>query len=121
MCENSGLLEADPDMVALVKGLIGDGYSVGILSNIPTTLAGQVRKKQTWLEDCAAVTLAAILAWPSRTQRPIVWPWMRSPRSRKIRTFDDRVDYVEGASYCGLNAHLFRGIDSVREVLSTLE
>ena len=35
--------------------------------------------------------------------------------------FDDRIDYVEGASYCGLNAHLFRGIDSVREVLSVLE
>lgn len=45
-------------MVALVKGLIGEGYSVGILSNIPTTLAGQVRKKQPWLEDCAAVTFS---------------------------------------------------------------
>ena len=60
-CENSGLLEADPEMVALVKGLIGEGYSVGILSNIPTTLAGQVRKMQPWLEDCAAVTFSLSL------------------------------------------------------------
>ena len=56
-CENQYLLEADPEMVALVKGLIGEGFSVGILSNIPTTLAEQVRAQHPWLAECAAVTL----------------------------------------------------------------
>ena len=44
-----------------------------------------------------------------------------SAQPKDTHFFDDRIDYVEGASYCGLNAHLFRGIDSVREVLSALE
>ena len=44
-----------------------------------------------------------------------------SAQPKDTHFFDDRIDYVEGASYCGLNAHLFRGIDSLREVLSTLE
>ena len=121
-CENSGLLEADPEMVALVKGLIGEGYSVGILSNIPTTLAGQVRKKQPWLEDCAAVTFSCDIgvAKPHpEAYRVAVDALAAQPKDTHF--FDDRIDYVEGASYCGLNAHLFRGIDSVREVLSTLE
>ena len=120
--ENSGLLEADADMVALVKGLIGEGYSVGILSNIPTTLAGQVRKKQPWLEDCAAVTFSCDIgvAKPHpEAYRVAVDALAAQPQDTHL--FDDRVDYVEGASYCGLNDHLFRGIDSVREVLRVLE
>ena len=120
--ENSGLLEADADMVALVKGLIGEGYSVGILSNIPTTLAGQVRKKQPWLEDCAAVTFSCDIgvAKPHpEAYRVAVDALAAQPKDTHF--FDDRIDYVEGANYCGLNAHLFRGIDSVREVLSVLE
>ena len=122
MCENSGLLEADPDMVALVKGLIGEGYSVGILSNIPTTLAGQVRRKQPWLEDCAAVTFSCDIgvAKPHPEAYRVAVDAL-SAQPKDTHFFDDRIDYVEGASYCGLNAHLFRGIDSVREVLSTLE
>ena len=120
--ENSGLLEADADMVALVKGLIGEGYSVGILSNIPTTLAGQVRKKQPWLEDCAAVTFSCDIGVAKpRPEAYRVAVDALSAQPKDTHFFDDRVDYVEGASYCGLDAHLFRGIDSVREVLSTLE
>ena len=122
VCENSGLLEADPDMVALVKGLIGEGYSVGILSNIPTTLAGQVRRKQPWLEDCAAVTFSCdIGVGKPHPEAYRVAVDALSAQPKDTHFFDDRIDYVEGASYCGLNAHLFRGIDSVREVLSTLE
>lgn len=120
--ENSGLLEADPEMVALVKGLIGEGYSVGIVSNIPTTLAGQVRKKQPWLEDCAAVTFSCDIgvAKPHpEAYRVAVDALAAQPKDTHF--FDDRIDYVEGANYCGLNAHLFRGVDSVREVLSVLE
>lgn len=121
-CENQYLLEADPEMVALVKGLIGEGFSVGILSNIPTTLAEQVRAQHPWLAECAAVTLSCDIgvAKPHpEAYRVAVDALAAQPKDTHF--FDDRIDYIEGATYCGLQSHLFTGIDSAREVLRGLE
>ncbi|WP_234462821.1 HAD family hydrolase [Corynebacterium macginleyi] len=44
-----------------------------------------------------------------------------SAQPKDTHFFDDRIDYAEGAGYCGLDTHLFTGIDLAREVLSCME
>ncbi|MDO5032600.1 HAD family phosphatase [Corynebacterium sp.] len=107
-------LDSDPHMVTLLRELIGQGYSVGILSNIPTTLSQRVREKHTWLEDCAAVTFSCDIgvAKPElEAYRVAVDALGANPKDTLF--FDDTPSYVAGAQAAGLDAHLFQGPDTV--------
>lgn len=109
------LLAADEDMVEMVLGFIGEGHSVGILSNVPAALGAKVREAQPWLEECAAVTLSCDIgvAKPD-PEAYLVAVDALGAHAKDTHFFDDRPDFVEGAQRVGLNAHVFTGIGSVR-------
>ena len=109
------LLEADEEMVNLVLRFIGEGHSVGILSNVPAALGAKVRASQPWLEECAAVTLSCDIgvAKPDPEAYHVAVDALGA-QAKDTYFFDDRPDFVAGAQRVGLNAHLFTGPDSVR-------
>ena len=109
------LLEADEEMVNLVLRFIGEGHSVGILSNVPAALGAKVRASQPWLEECAAVTLSCDIgvAKPDPEAYHVAVDALGA-QAKDTYFFDDRLDFVEGAQRVGLHAQLFTGIDSVR-------
>ncbi|WP_408929867.1 HAD-IA family hydrolase [Corynebacterium sp. YSMAA1_1_D6] len=109
------LLSADPAMVDVVLRLIGEGHSVGVLSNVPASLAAKVRATQPWLGECAAVTLSCDIgvAKPKEEAYRVAVEALGAS-VKETHFFDDRPDFVAGAERAGLNAHLFTGIDSVR-------
>ena len=109
------LLAADEEMVARVLGFIGEGHSVGILSNLPAALGAKVRAAQPWLGECAAVTLSCDIgvAKPDPEAYRVAVDALGA-QAKDTHFFDDRPDFVAGAQRVGLNAHLFTGPDSVR-------
>ena len=81
-----------------------------------------MRAQHPWLTECAAVTLSCDIgvAKPHpEAYRVAVDALAAQPKDTHF--FDDSIDYIEGATYCGLHTHLFTGIDSAREVLRGLE
>lgn len=119
--ENSRLLEEVPEMVQLLDDLIDDGHTVGILSNMPTSLSVLVRERHEWLDHCAAVALSCDIgvAKPRpEAYRVAVDALGGTPQETYF--FDDNEAYVEGAREAGLNAFLFRDRETVLECLRDL-
>lgn len=108
------LLGADEDMVRAVLNFIGQGHSVGILANVPAVLGTRIRQTQTWLKECAAVTLSCDIgvAKPDPEAYLVAVDALGS-QAKDTHFFDDRPEFVHAAQRLGLKAHLFTGIDSV--------
>ncbi|KKO78363.1 haloacid dehalogenase [Corynebacterium minutissimum] len=108
------LLVADSQVVRAVLNLIGQGHSVGILANVPPVLGTRIRQTQTWLQECAAVTLSCDIgvAKPD-PEAYLVAVDALGAQAKDTHFFDDRPDFVTGAQRLGLKAHLFTGINSI--------
>lgn len=83
--DEASWLEADEEMVDYVLSLIGSGWRVGILANIPEGLAKKVRRKFPWLAEFAAVTFSADIGVAKPDEKAYTWPltrWVRSSGRR---------------------------------------
>ncbi|HBC8575073.1 TPA: HAD family phosphatase [Corynebacterium striatum] len=116
--DNRYYMDSEPEMVALVQRLIGEGHTVGLLSNIPTTLADAVRSEHDWIEDCAAVVFSCDIgvAKPDAEAYKVAVDALAAT-AEKVHFFDDRQDFVDGAAAAGLQAHLFTSADDVRAIV----
>lgn len=115
----AGCLEADIGTVKHVLDLIGDGWKVGILSNIPPGLAARVRSKHGhWLEAFDAVTFSCDIgvAKPEQEAYEVAVDALQADPKGTV-FFDDRPDYLAGAEAAGLKAVRFSGWDSVVSAL----
>lgn len=108
----------DPEMVDYALSLIDRGLRVGILSNLPATLAANLRREHDFFDRFHSVTFSGDIgvAKPNKRAFTIALQSMGTPAAETL-FFDDRPDYLEGALAAGLNAHLFTGIDQAREIV----
>lgn len=115
-------LAADEEMVDYVRGLIGQGWTVGVLSNIPASLAQLVRAKHRWLEDFAAVTFSCDIgvAKPEAEAYAVAIDALGATAAETLFV-DDRPDFIAAAGQAGLRTHQFDGIEGLRLVVEGLE
>ncbi|MDO4911010.1 MAG: HAD family phosphatase [Corynebacterium sp.] len=114
----SGWRQADPEMVEFVTGLIEDGWRVGLLSNIPETLARLMLAENPWLQKFHSVTLSCEIK--NEKPRPEAFRIaleQLGTEAEETFFFDDNLENVEAARGVGLKAYQFTGIDSVKAVL----
>lgn len=117
--DEASWLEADEEMVDYVLSLIGSGWRVGVLSNIPEGLAKKVRRKFPWLEEFAAVTFSADIgvAKPDEKAYRVAIDAMGA-KLGETAFIDDQVVNVEAAEQLGMRGQLFTGIASVRDLVA---
>lgn len=117
--DEASWLEADEEMVDYVLSLIGSGWRVGILSNIPEGLAKKVRRKFPWLAEFAAVTFSADIgvAKPDEKAYHVAIDAMGAKLGETI-FIDDQAINVEAAEQLGMRGQLFTGIESVRALVT---
>lgn len=121
VADQESWLESDPEMVEQVLSLIGTGWRVGILSNIPASLADRVRETFPWLEEFAAVTFSSDigLVKPDEKAFHVALDAMKAKAADTV-FFDDRTENVECATSMGMRGELFTGIDQVQSVTREL-
>lgn len=108
-------LEPDPAMVGLVLSLIGSGWRVGVLANIPEGQAEKVRQKFRWLEEFSAVTFSCDigLVKPDEKAFHVALDAMGAKPADTV-FFDDRPENVEAAERLGMKGVVFSHISQVR-------
>lgn len=113
----AGWLEEDPEMVDLVRGLAKD-HRVGLLSNIPEGLAREVLRKHTWLQEFDSIAMSYDIG----VEKPQPEAYAKALEllgtlPAETHFFDDNEANVWAAERCGLQAHLFTDIDTLKEIL----
>lgn len=111
-------LQADTEVVDVVLSLIGSGWRVGVLSNIPAGLAERVRAKYSWLEEFTAVIFSSDigLVKPGEKAFHVALDAMGAKAADTI-FFDDRSDNVEAAAKLGMRGVLFRDVSQIEAAL----
>ncbi|GAB95025.1 putative hydrolase of the HAD superfamily [Kineosphaera limosa] len=109
---------SDPEMIAYVTGLIGDGVRVALLSNIPVELAERVLVSFDWLARFEPL----ILSGRTGLAKPDPRLFERAVEATGVAAgdilfIDDRLENVEAAQSVGLQGHVFIGIDDLRPVI----
>lgn len=118
--DSEALLDSDPAMVELLSQLIAEDHTVGVLSNIPTSVAELVRASQPWLEECAAVVFSCDIGVAKPDPEAYAVAIDALGGGKETYFFDDCADYVAAAEKAGLQAQLFHGPAALREVLADI-
>ncbi|MDO4909390.1 MAG: HAD family phosphatase [Corynebacterium sp.] len=115
----SGWRQADPEMIAYVSSLIDEGWRVGLLSNIPKTLAELMLPENPWLQKFHSVTLSCdIKQEKPRPEAFRIALEQLGTKPEETFFFDDNLENVEAARAVGLKAFQFTGVDSVKKAIS---
>lgn len=115
----SGWMNPDPEMIEYVGTLVDQGYRIGLLSNIPKTLAQRVIPQQKWLESFHSVTLSCDIGYAKPDKQAFIIACQNlGVEPEDTLFFDDSLTNVEAARAAGLQAFQFISPQSVKDVLS---
>lgn len=119
--DEASWLEPDQEMIDQVLSLIGSGWRIGILSNIPAGLADRVRAKFPWLKEFAAVTFSSDigLVKPDEKAFHVALDAMGAKAADTV-FIDDRAENVAAAEHLGMRGVLFERIDQIQELTKEL-
>lgn len=112
-------VEAQPEVVEVARELVAAGHCVGVLSNIPATLAARVRSRHAeWLDTFDSLTFSCDIgvAKPDPRAYEVAVDAM-GVAAQDTLFVDDRRAYLAGAEAAGLRTHLFTGVPALRRAL----
>ncbi|MFI1279475.1 HAD family hydrolase [Streptomyces sp. NPDC020858] len=111
--------EVDQRSVDLLGELAGQGFSLGLLSNIPEELAERYVATQPWLDRFSVVGFSCRLR--SAKPEPAAYEWCVRGLGvpvEEILFVDDRAENVEAAQALGLHGHVFTSVDALTAALA---
>ncbi|WP_313285335.1 HAD family hydrolase [Corynebacterium vitaeruminis] len=117
--EKDTLLIPHEDAVSLVRELIAQGHTVGVLSNIPHVLAEGLVDKHAWFKEFHSVTFSCDIhaVKPDHAAYARAVADLGTKPSETI-FFDDTLGNVEAARAFGLRAVHYTGVQSITDTLA---
>ncbi len=111
----------DPDLVALITSLRGDGYKVGLLSNDAPTLEDKLRRELAIYDLFDSVIISASIG----VMKPEPAAYYAIAAALNVHTdecvfIDDNAANIEGARRVGMQAIHYRAAMDVRAALDSI-
>lgn len=118
----SHALLADAPVLHLLEAAINSGFVVGVVANMPLSLAHLVREQHRWLDDIAAVTLSCDIgvAIPHQAAYAVAVDALGGP-AKDTHYFAFSAAYSQAGRRAGMHAQVYPGIAATRDLLADLK